>query len=190
MNNENLKNKITEMSEEEIGKIFPIVQSNAKKDWASLYQIEKAKISEVLSLKGFVFHHIGSTAIPNIKAKPILDMLIEIPEDTNLKIFRSKLESLDYMCVTQMENPAPNMSFYKGYTLDGFSENVYHLHIRYLGDWDEVRFCRFMINNPKWARAYEILKTELAEKYPNHREKYTNGKSEFIKKVLKLVNEK
>jgi GrpB-like predicted nucleotidyltransferase (UPF0157 family) len=62
------------------------------------------------------------------------------------------------------------------------------VHIRYRGDWDEIRFRDYLIQHRDVANAYEALKLQLAEKYKNDREAYTEGKSEFIGKVMKLAS--
>lgn len=74
------------------------------------------------------------------------------------------------------------MSFNKGYTEDGFAEKVFHLHLRYLGDNDELYFRDYMLDNSIEAKQYEALKLSLWKKYEHDRDGYTNAKSEFILK--------
>lgn len=74
------------------------------------------------------------------------------------------------------------MSFNKGYTDNGFAEKVFHLHLRYMGDNDELYFRDYMSDNPIEAKEYEALKFSLWKKYEHDRDGYTNAKSEFILK--------
>jgi GrpB-like predicted nucleotidyltransferase (UPF0157 family) len=70
---------------------------------------------------------------------------------------------------------------------EGFKGQAYHVHVRYRGDWDEIRFRDYLIKNKEVAKEYETLKLGLAEKYRNDREKYTNSKTEWIEKINKLT---
>lgn len=75
----------------------------------------------------------------------------------------------------------------KGYSTDGYAEEVYHLHVRYLGNWDELYFRDFLIANPDVAAEYGNLKRNILsdiekgkiERLPNG---YSNAKLEFVKK--------
>ena len=77
------------------------------------------------------------------------------------------------------------MMFIKGYTSNGFEGQEYHVHIRYSGDWDELYFRDYLILNHDIREEYGNLKIQLKEKYQYDREGYTQGKTEFIKKITK-----
>ena len=81
------------------------------------------------------------------------------------------------------------MTFVKGYTSQGFKGQAYHVHIRFIGDWDEIRFKDYLIKHKDVAKEYEILKLKLADKFRNDREAYTNSKTEFIERINKLTRE-
>lgn len=74
------------------------------------------------------------------------------------------------------------MSFNKGYTEDGFAERVFHLHLRYAGDHDELFFRDYLIEHPEAAREYEKLKLSLWKEYEHNRDAYTDAKTELVKK--------
>ena len=74
------------------------------------------------------------------------------------------------------------LSFNKGYTKDGFAEKVFHLHLRYQGDNDELYFRDYLREHPEVAKDYERLKLGLWEKYEYNRDAYTDAKSDFIRK--------
>ena len=80
--------------------------------------------------------------------------------------------------MSQSEN---GLSFNKGYTENGFAERVFHLHLRYAGDNDELYFRDYLIEHPEAAKAYEKLKLSLWKKYEHNRDAYTNAKTEFVK---------
>ena len=81
------------------------------------------------------------------------------------------------MC--QTEN---RLSFNKGYTENGFDKRVFHLHLRYEGDNNELYFRDYLIEQPDVAKEYEELKLKLWKKYEHNRDAYTNGKTELVKK--------
>ena len=123
--------------------------------------------------------HIGSTAIPSIWAKPIVDILVEVPKESMLVDYKDLIVSNGYLCMSQSEN---GLSFNKGYTENGFAERVFHLHLRYAGDNNELYFRDYLIEHPDVAKEYEELKLRLWKKYEHNRDAYTNAKTEFVKK--------
>ena len=81
-----------------------------------------------------------------------------------------------------MSQTEDRLSFNKGYTEQGFAERVFHLHLRYTGDNDELYFRDYLLEFPAVAKEYERLKLSLWKKYEHDRDAYTNAKTEFIQK--------
>ena len=73
-------------------------------------------------------------------------------------------------------------SFNRGYTKKGFAENVYHVHLRYAGDNDELYFRDYLNEHPQVAKDYETMKMKLWKQYGHNRDAYTDAKTAFIKK--------
>ena len=169
--------KLSEMSLEELWLLFPIFLEEHKDCWKEWYREEECLLKNVFSL-GERISHIGSTAIPSIWAKPIVDILVEIPKERNLLDYKAKIINCGYICMSQSEN---GMSFNKGYTESGFFERVFHLHLRYAGDNDELYFRDYLIEYPEVAKVYEELKLRLWKKYEHNRDAYTNAKTELVK---------
>jgi GrpB-like predicted nucleotidyltransferase (UPF0157 family) len=130
-----------------------------------------------------MIEHIGSTSVIGLCAKPTIDILVEIKDNTNTDQIISELNRIDYQYIPKPENPPPHMMFAKGYSNHGFTGQTFHIHVRYIGDWDELIFRDFLIQNPKIANEYSELKLQLSNDYINDREKYTNNKTEFITRV-------
>ena len=122
--------------------------------------------------------HIGSTAIPDIWAKPIVDILVEIPRETELAQLKSRILCGGYICMSETANA---ISFNKGYTENGFAEKVFHLHLRYRGDNDELYFRDYLREHRDVASEYEKLKLTLWKKFEYDRDGYTAAKTEFVK---------
>ena len=80
-------------------------------------------------------------------------------------------------------------SFNKGYTENGFAEKVFHLHLRYIGDNDEIYFRDYLITHPDIAKEYETLKLKLWKRFEHNRDGYTESKSEFITKYKMLAKQ-
>lgn len=79
------------------------------------------------------------------------------------------------------------ISFNSGYTPDGFAEKVFHLHLRYAGDNDELYFRDYLREHPKIAKEYEALKLSLWKQFEHDRDAYTDAKTEFIRKWTDLA---
>ncbi|MDG5800663.1 GrpB family protein [Marinilabiliaceae bacterium ANBcel2] len=182
------KKSLHDLSINELGRLFPIMIKDYTDKWIELYKAEKQLITDSFFNTEIVsIEHIGSTAIPGLKAKPTIDILLQVSEQIEISKLKDKFKTLGYLINDHPENPAPHLTFVKGYTEQGFKGQAYHVHIRYHGDWDEIRFRDYLIKNKEIAKEYETLKLELAEKYPNDREAYTDLKTEWIEKINKLT---
>jgi len=172
----------------ELGHLFPILIVNHNPDWKNIYKLEKQNIIRALGPDNILrIEHIGSTAIPGLCAKPTIDILLEIPRLTDLEYIKEKLKNIDYQYIPKPENPAPHMMFARGYSTKGITGQTYHIHIRYSGEWDEIKIRDFLIKNPEFAAKYGDLKRQLAVKFRNDREKYTEGKTDFINRVITMT---
>jgi GrpB-like predicted nucleotidyltransferase (UPF0157 family) len=190
-----MKKNLHELSTEELGKLFPIKIEPSNPGWAGLFDQEKQNLEKLLGTHvALRIEHFGSTAIPNISAKPTLDILVEIPKnmDINDEIINTmKLHTYDY--ILRKDCPPPYMMFLKGYTPHGFEGQCYHIHMGpaiHTGLWDRLYFRDYLRDNEKAAKEYELLKIELAGKYTYDREKYTEGKADFIEKVTTIAKQK
>lgn len=172
-----MKKSLTEMSLEELWQLFPISLSEHNAEWKKWYEIEEQRLCAILPKKVKRMSHIGSTAIKNIKAKPIIDILVELALDCSMDNTKKVLVANGYTCMSEEKN---RISLNMGYTETGFAEQVYHVHIRYDGDHDELYFRDYMNANPSLAQEYERLKCCLCKKYEFNRDAYTEAKGEFI----------
>ena len=128
--------------------------------------------------------HIGSTAIPNIQAKPIIDILVEISPDIDWQLIKNEMESAGYICMSVTDT---RMTFNKGYTPRGYAEKVFHIHIHVIADNDEIYFRDYLLTHTDVAREYETLKLGLLPKYRNNRDGYTEAKTDFVKRITDLA---
>lgn len=148
--------------------------------WACLYENEVAKLRLVLSRLIVSTHHIGSTAISGIKAKPVIDILMEVTCLDGLEKHAGDFKSLGYEA--KGEYGIKGRRFFQ----KGGDERSHHLHIFESGNSELERhwlFVAFMNAHPDKAREYEALKTALSIEHKNSAEDYSQGKSAFIKAV-------
>lgn len=171
--------KLSEMSLEELWQLFPIILTEHKPYWREWYAEEADMLKEILPSNQVVrISHIGSTAIEGIWAKPIIDILVEITEDSDFQTLKKILVKAGYLCMSENDQ---RLSFNKGYTEDGFAERVFHLHLRRSGDNDELYFRDYLIAHPDAAKEYEKLKLSLWKPYEHDRDGYTEAKAELVK---------
>ncbi len=170
--------KLSEMTLEELWKLFPIYLTEHQSCWKEWYSEEEGLLKNALSSTERI-SHIGSTAIPSIWAKTIVDILVEIPKERNLLEYKTLIINNGYICMSQSEK---GLSFNKGYTENGFAKRVFHLHLRYIGDNNELYFRDYLIEHPDVAKEYEELKLKLWKKYEYNRDGYTNAKTELVKR--------
>lgn len=180
-----MHNAFENMTLEELWELFPITLSDHNPKWKEWADSEIGHLRVILEMFSPRITHIGSTAIPGIKAKPIVDILVEVPDDYGMSDVRSIMEESGYICMSASEN---RMSFNKGYTPDGYAESVFHIHIHRIGDNDEIRFRDYLIRHDDFAKEYEALKLELISKYRKNRDAYTDAKSDFVKRIVMLAN--
>ncbi|MFZ1585370.1 MAG: GrpB family protein [Saprospiraceae bacterium] len=184
--------KLEDLTPEELGKLFPIQIVPYDKNWVNIFNSESKLIKDTLGDNiALKIEHFGSTAVDGISAKPTIDILIEIPFLTdNLKeMIIQKMTEIDYHFIWRTDERLPYMHFVKGYTIDGFKGDVFHIH---MGDkshplWDRIYFRDYLRQNKKVAEEYELLKISLAEKFKYDREAYTNAKSEFVKRITEIA---
>ncbi|WP_290147107.1 GrpB family protein, partial [uncultured Duncaniella sp.] len=107
---------LKDMTLDELWQLFPIVLVPNNPCWKEWADDEIDQLKRLLSDCSPVIHHIGSTAIPDIKAKPIVDILVEITHNENLSRLRNTMENAGYIC---MSSSSSRLSFNKGYTSAG-----------------------------------------------------------------------
>ena len=184
-----MRKELKNMTLAELWELFPIVLTTHNPDWSEWANGEILELSALLEDYSPIINHIGSTAIANIQAKQIIDILVEIAHDNDWQRVRETMEEAGYICMYVSDI---RMSFNKGYTPEGYAEKAFHVHFHTVGDNDEILFRDYLIGNPTVAKEYEKLKLSLLPKYKNDRDGYTEAKTEFVRNIVgmaKKVNE-
>ena len=132
--------------------------------------------------------HFGSTAVPGLSAKPIIDILVEV---TDLEATKQRvvpiLEAQAYEYFWRPTRGDDGPPFYAWFIKRDSKtrERTHHIHMVEVDfeHWDRLLFRDYLIEQPDVAREYESLKRELADSSPRDRVQYTEGKTDFIVKV-------
>lgn len=188
-----MKKKISELSIDEFKKTFPIILKEYNTNYKDWYECEKQNILKAVKAQDIArINHIGSSAIEGLIAKPTIDILLEIDGCCNVTKLIEDLRVIGYGEEIFSRNDDPmRLLLGKGYSSDGYAEKVYHLHVRYLGNWDELYFRDFLKENPDVSAEYGKLKLNIIkdiekgiiERIPNGRlNGYSEAKLAFVKK--------
>jgi GrpB-like predicted nucleotidyltransferase (UPF0157 family) len=149
--------------------------------WPEMFAREADEIAEVFGPEVVAIHHIGSTSIPNLCAKPIVDVLVEVRDIERVDDFDDEMTERGYQPKGEFGIPGRRF-FIKG----GDATRTHHVHVFQTGHPDVERhlsFRDYMIRHPEDARAYGRLKEELAQKFPEDIEGYMAGKDGLIKEM-------
>ncbi len=155
--------------------------------WESEYNEEKELLCRLLKDYLVEIHHIGSTSIKGLCAKPVIDILAVIKDLKDIPKIEEILKDYDY------ENRGPQgiedrMFFAKG-PEDARSHYIHFTEPNSDTYYNQVYFKRYLEEHPEYIQEYAALKKDLAAKYKDERPKYTQGKNDFIKKVIALSKE-
>lgn len=148
--------------------------------WKQQYAREAELIASALNGMAAKLHHIGSTAIPDIAAKPIIDILIEVDDLRELDARSSAMEQLGYEAMGEFG--IPGRRYFRKNDTSGI--RTHQIHAFETGSPGAVRhlaFRDYMIAHPAAAQAYGALKERLAQQHPDDFEAYMDGKDALIK---------
>ncbi len=126
-------------------------------------------------------HHVGSTAVPGMEAKPIIDILVGVRDLDEARDCFEPLAELEYLYAPYL--PEQMHWFCK----PDPAQRTHHLHLAPVNSQryrDELAFRDKLRSDPALAERYVALKHELAARYPDDRDAYTDGKSTFISRCL------
>ena len=182
-----MSKKVTELTKEEIARLFPVEITDYQEKWVTLFNEERVKIMETLGEQiALRVEHFGSTSIPDLPSKDIIDILLEVPEgQLPVDSIVEKMNALSYDFLWQPDGNPPYMHFVKGYNTEGVKEQMYHIHAgpRSHPLWNRIYFRDYLREHPETAKEYAALKYRLAEQYKHDRVAYRIAKTEFIMEV-------
>jgi GrpB-like predicted nucleotidyltransferase (UPF0157 family) len=137
--------------------------------------------------------HFGSTAVPGLAAKPIVDMLVEVADlEATKRRIAPMLEAQGYEYFWRPTHGDDGPPFYAWFIKRDpqTGARTHHIHMveaHFTEHWERLLFRDYLIEHPDLAREYETLKRRLASATPSDRVAYTRGKTEFITRVTELA---
>jgi GrpB-like predicted nucleotidyltransferase (UPF0157 family) len=150
--------------------------------WSRLFEVEADRIASILGPEVVVIHHVGSTAIPGISAKPIIDMLVVVRDIAKVDDFNEEMIGLGYW--PRGERGIPGRRFFiKG----DDAHRTHHVHTFQAGHSqieELLNFRDYLIAHPQEAQAYGQLKEALARQFPEDIGGYMAGKDGMIQDIL------
>jgi GrpB-like predicted nucleotidyltransferase (UPF0157 family) len=157
--------------------------------WPSMFEAEAVRLRQALGALAIRIDHHGSTAVPGLSAKPVIDIQVSVADLRPLDAFGRPLEALGYVHV-----PHPDDAFCPFFHRPSQWPHTHHIHVVRAGGLEERRtlaFRDYLRHHAAAAREYEELKQRLmAELKPNDaaaREAYALGKTEFVERIVTLA---
>src|SRR2546423_936505 len=156
--------------------------------WCNAYAREARALGTVFGDALVAIHHVGSTSIPGLPAKPVIDILVVLREIATVDRFSVGMEGLGYRvrgeCL-DAEIPGTPGRFYFSKDVDG--THTHHVHACAVGHAeidDKLAFRDYLRAHPSRAAEYGALKQDLARRYRHDNIGYMRGKDAFIRRVL------
>lgn len=141
--------------------------------WSSSFKEEAEKLREIFGSGLIEIHHIGSTAVKGLKAKPIIDIMPVVRDINEIDRFNLAMEDIGY--VAKGENGIPRRRYFQ----KGGDNRTHHVHVYELGNLEIERhlaFRDYLRMHPEAVKAYGDLKEELAKRFPFDITSYIKGK--------------
>jgi GrpB-like predicted nucleotidyltransferase (UPF0157 family) len=152
-------------------------------DWIEMYSGLKTQVEKIFKDEEFLIEHIGSTSIPGMRAKPVIDICLSVPEMKEFEKEIAQMERLGFQW--EKDYVAPNtMIFFK--TKENSDEKIAQIHLCKKGSYKEKQFIDmrdYMRAHPEVVEEYSNLKMKLNNKFPDNYPAYRKGKDDFLKEM-------
>jgi GrpB-like predicted nucleotidyltransferase (UPF0157 family) len=171
----------------------PIVIVEYDPGWPALFEAEKTLVTQTIGPALARIEHVGSTAVPGLAAKPIIDLMGGLTSLADAGQAVGPLKSIGYEYLPDYEAQIPERRFFrKTATTGGDSRITHHLHLVETSSsfWQlHLLFRDYLRAHPGDARRYEQLKRDLAGRFGSDRDGYTEAKTEFIEALIERARQ-
>ena len=153
--------------------------------WPARYESMRTRLAEALGATAVRIDHVGSTAVPGLAAKPIIDIQVSVPDVADAAAFKDAIEAHGF--ASRMIEPGHH--YFRpppGVPRD------YQVHVCTIGsdwEWRHLLFRDYLRADPVTRAGYEALKRELATRFMHDRIGYNDAKSAFIEAALERAAE-
>ncbi|WP_018758336.1 GrpB family protein [Paenibacillus terrigena] len=152
-------------------------------NWPEVYLQEEHAIQSILQDELVSSFHIGSTSVPNLQAKPIIDILLVVNDINKLDDYTAHFEELGYEVMGEFGIAG------RRYYRKGGDDRTHQIHAFQYDHIQEIErhlaFRDYLRQNPDICKTYGELKSKLAKQYPTDIDGYSVGKDGFVKKIEK-----
>jgi len=169
-----------------MGAVRPVVIVDYDPEWPARFAVERDIIQDAIGAQVAAIEHIGSTAVPGLSAKPVIDILVGVHSLADAAACIEPLAAAGYRYYPEQEAEIPDRRYFDVQT----GTRDAHLHMVELGGafWQRhIAFRDYLRAHPDTARQYDCLKRELAARFGSDREGYTEAKTAFIRSIERLA---
>lgn len=149
--------------------------------WSLQYEREKEQITAILKDNCIAIYHIGSTSVPGLAAKPIIDIMVAVRSLEQVDTVSEDFSKINYEYLGEFRIAG------RRYLRKGGDERTHQIHIFHVDDWNNIKrhlaFRDYMRTHKKERDEYAKIKKELAQSFPYDIEGYCDGKEDFVRKV-------
>lgn len=155
--------------------------------WPHEYERVRSELLAAIEMERVQCEHIGSTSVPGLAAKPVLDLLVGVESLPSIEARTPALERIGFMYISKYENELP-MRRYFVRSLPGCMRVHVHAVVKGSEIWrNQLAFRDLLRDQPEWRERYHALKLELASTYAHDKSAYTAAKGPFIATALAAI---
>ena len=162
-----------------------VIISDYNPTWPEEYEAEKSIIKEILKDNCIAVYHIGSTSVPSLPAKPIIDIMVSVRSLEAVDAVSGEFVRIGYEYLGEFGIEG------RRYLRKGGDERTHQIHIFHVDDWENIvrhlAFRDYLRSHEEERGEYAQLKKKLASLYPYDIESYCDGKDEFVRKVERIA---
>ncbi|MGM9986922.1 MAG: GrpB family protein [Bacillaceae bacterium] len=154
------------------------------KEWTELFEQEATQLKTILGDLLIDIHHMGSTAVPSLKAKPIIDIMPIVSNINKVDSYNDEMIKIGY------EPRGENGIRARRYFQKGGDNRTHHVHIYEINSSKIKRYLAFrdyLCKHPNVAVEYGELKEQLAVNFPYDIDRYIQGKNELVQQIERLA---
>ncbi|MDQ3865115.1 MAG: GrpB family protein [Actinomycetota bacterium] len=168
----------------------PVVVVPYDETWPSLFEVERARIERAIGPWALEIEHVGSTAVPGLAAKPVIDIMVGVRSLEDSPVLVERLTGIGYEYVPELELQIPFRRYFRKLRAGRRTHQI-HLVERSNSEWWDrhMLFRDYLRAHPEVAEKYARLKQELSGRFEEDRMAYTDAKTGFISEVVRRAEE-
>ena len=168
----------------------PVVVVPYDEAWPSLFKEERTRIERAIGPWVEEIEHVGSTAVPGLAAKPVIDIMVGVKSLDDTPILVERLEAIGYEYVPELERQMPQRRYFRKLRRGRRTHQIHLVERSDAAFWDRhILFRDYLRRHPMVAEEYARLKHELSDRFRDDRTAYTEAKTAFIREVVRRAVE-